>query len=413
MISGHQPEGILRTAADIISCSGKPSEYLERICKFSNAAAGSIWSNQGTTFSRAIFILRGVYNRPAIQSKVNRLNLDIRHSNVVGGDAIRKHQIIRGKFGCKPFDAEWQAKTYTADLAQLGLSEVAIVPIFDSHDNATGWISLYFSSADGIASETLKSVSILMNSIAEAILRERNIQRLERRKAKHEIMTHTAVIQRKLTEIRSALPADLGTLGAPIPRKFDDLIRSIKVLRNSYDRENFRERIRDRKDQADNLSKVQIRSFLANVATAVRKEDNPRRIEHGTILGPDFAVSFNLEDLTMLFSNLYVNAFKYAKGKLVRTELSCAAHEGIVSIKNDVHGDHRENLDEIWHYEIRGEAALQSEIPGEGIGLGLVKDICDIYDLDVNAYYRDEHQPKMTLFCVELKFPRPVFVAGA
>jgi signal transduction histidine kinase len=156
-----------------------------------------------------------------------------------------------------------------------------------------------------------------------------------------------------------------------------------------------------------------MRHFLSNVVAAIRKENNPKRIDHGAILGSDFFVRFNAEDLTMLFSNLYVNAFKYATGGLVKTELNSTSHDASVRIMNEVAGNHREDLDEIWHYEIRGENALQNNIPGEGIGLGLVKDICDTYDIDVNALYKDEEgQRSAALFCVELKFFRPTLLAG-
>lgn len=88
--------------------------------------------------------------------------------------------------------------------------------------------------------------------------------------------------------------------------------------------------------------------------------------------------------LQQLFSNLINNAIKYniPNGKISIHAFSDKNHI-IVSIKDTGIGIHPENIDKIFDRFYRVNTEETSEIPGNGLGLSIVKDIVVSYNGDI------------------------------
>jgi hypothetical protein len=408
MIDPDPPSLSISDIVTLIDASRNNGAYIRRICEVLKADSGTLWSNQGTTFSRDVFVLKAVFNREDIKSRISKEIVDITYPHVVASDAFSSKAPIYGTYGESPFDSAWQSKPYTSGLKSRGIAKVAVVPLFDSEERPSGFVSLYFNTA--IQYVFLVQIGRVISSISETMSKTVGSMKLELRKDKHEILTHTSIIERKMHEIKNASYSILpdNDMRKGLLRKIDDAAKSINILRKSYAAANFRSRIDERRDSSIQIS---IRAFIYDTIHAVNRNYQHNNITRGPISGSDFSIKFNFEDLTMLLTNLYENAFKYASTGSVKTILESSRYDGLIVIKNDVISQHSENLQDIWDYEIRGERASQSKIPGQGIGLGIVNDICDVYDVHARAFYEEDgSRGYVKQFCVALEFSRPVFV---
>lgn len=396
---------------DLIMNADRPSAFLEAICDFTSADAGSLWSNQDTLMSSDVFVLRSVHNRPAAEALIGNTFFDVSDADVVAPKALKKKQPVIGEVGRPPFGKDWQDKDYTRDLRDLGIQVVALVPVFDLGGNPINVLSLYFKEVREISPDVLMGVSSLLTSTGEAIDKRLKNLRLERRKDRHEVMAHTRIIATKLSGIRKNLDKTLGDIPdrEAILRRYEDTIRSLNVLRKSYESSSFKERVEERHNDTQYLP---LQQSLRNIlAASIVDFKSAIEVKAGDVRGGrGVSVLFHEEDFTMLFSNLYSNAVKYSIiGSVVRTQISETEEGLVVSIRNDVPSDQEDDLEAIWNYEERGASALTRDVEGEGIGLGLVSDICDVYGIAFTAEYEtsvEKHHTKV--FCVTLTLPRDI-----
>lgn len=396
---------------DLIINADRPGAFLEAICDFTEADAGSLWSNQDTLMSSDVFVLRSVHNRPAAEALIGKTFFDVSDKDVVASNALMSKAPVIGEVGHPPFGPDWLKKPYTKDLVHIDIRMVALVPVFDLNQNPINVLSLYFKKTKEMAPDVLMGVSSLLTSTGEAIDKRLKNLRLERRKDRHEVMAHTRIIATKLSGIKKNL--DKILLDIPdkkaILNRYEDTIRSLNVLRKSYESASFKERVEERHNETQYL---RLQKTLKNILAASIVDFRPQvEVIAGSFRGAQaIEVLFHEEDFTMLFSNLYSNAVKYSVvGSVVRTNFY-PSEEGLeIAIRNDVPSDQEDDLETIWHYEVRGSSALNREVDGEGIGLGLVSDICDVYGIAFTAEYETsvaKHHTKV--YCVRLTLPSDI-----
>lgn len=407
------PTELFEQICDLIMNADRPGAFLEAICDFTGADAGSMWSNQDTLMSNDVFVLRSVHNRPKAEALIDKTFFDIADGDVVAPKALMSKRPVIGEVGHPPFGSDWLAKAYTKDLRDIDIRMVALVPVFDLSGNPTNVLSLYFCETQEMDSDVLMGVSSLLTATGEAIDKRLKNLRLERRKDRHEVMAHTRIIATKLLGIKKNLDrilsdVDVQDKGA-ILHRYEDTIRSLNVLRKSYESSSFKERVEERHNDTQYLH---LQRTLKNIlAASIVDFRSALEVEAGDVRGGrGVQVLFHEEDFTMLFSNLYSNAVKYSiVGSVIRTQIS-DTDEGLqIAIRNDVPSDQEDDLEAIWHYEERGASALAREVDGEGIGLGLVSDICDVYGIAFAAEYEssvEKHHTKV--FCLTLTFPTDI-----
>ena len=92
--------------------------------------------------------------------------------------------------------------------------------------------------------------------------------------------------------------------------------------------------------------------------------------------------------LERCLNNLLSNAYKYGKESgHVWVRLRCDADKIILSIKDDGIGISQENLTRIWERFYQADSARGGDRSDRGLGLGLsmVKQICEILDINVEV----------------------------
>lgn len=397
---------------EIVLNADRQSALLEAICEFMSADAGNLWTNYQTGVSKNKFVLKAVYNRPEFEDDIDGLYFVLGDKNNVSMKAVESQKPIHGIIDLPPFDENWTEKNTTKNLASKGIKEVAIVPVFDESDNPIYILTLFFKKFDPNFKDYLEGLGSLIGATHEAITVRLTALRLERRKDRHEIISHARLINEKIDKIKASLPLKGGEFSTS-RKRFADIERSLVVLRHSYESSSFKERVSDRHSSTEFHNLL---DFLKDSQSAIAGNiRNINEVMPGSVTGnKSLELLFNTGDLVMLFSNLYENANKYSiAGSVVRTNVK--KHEKVVeiSIRNDIKVSSDDDLEKIWAYEYRGESAINGEFEGKGIGLGLVADICDVYDIEFSAHYEKSETKKLTkVFHMKLLVPMNLIRQG-
>ncbi len=232
--------------------------------------------------------------------------------------------------------------------------------------------------------------------------------RLERAKSRHEILGHSRIIAEKLEAVSKEIVKQKTLIPEydSVKKKFEDAVRSARVLNHSFSRGTFKDRVVGRSKYA---VWFKLSAALQDCLKATaRTESENTSVLKGEVRDLGWEVEFYEDDFRILFSNIYSNALKYAvAGSVIRTQVLEKGGQLVISIHNDVEITRDDDLIEIWKYERRGKFALSSKIPGQGIGLGLVSDICDVYEVDAWAEYTLDPAKSLTKgFKVAFSFSR-------
>ncbi|GAA6211978.1 hypothetical protein NBRC116602_17190 [Hyphomicrobiales bacterium 4NK60-0047b] len=389
-----------------------PEIYLKNICGLTGATSATLWCNNKTSLSTKKFVLIGYYNRSDLAGKINNMFLDTKKDNVVASVALNRNRIIRGKFGERPFDKNWLQKDYTRKLPNLGIQYIAIIPILDRFEQPVRILSLYFDKAPrNLPNDILFGIAGIIRATIEAIDETLRASRLERRKDRHEIMYHTRIISSKFDKIVqdiTKLKSDENNYER-VSRRANDISSSVRVLRQSYKSSSFKERVSDR---FRNKEAIYLKKAVVDIISkTINVLKSPNELTSGEINIPNnMKINFHPDDLDMLLTQFYSNTVKYSiPGGVVQTKIEKSGKyrkSYILTISNDIPKDREDNLNDIWKYEKRGDFASRENIEGEGLGLGMAKDICDAYGIRKNATYEEHSSKKHTkIFKIMLELP--------
>ncbi len=93
-------------------------------------------------------------------------------------------------------------------------------------------------------------------------------------------------------------------------------------------------------------------------------------------------INANLSDIQYLISNLVDNAIKYNK---VNGKISISLKNNIISIKDNGIGISQENINRIFERFYRVDKARSKELGSTGLGLSIVKHICNKYHYELSV----------------------------
>lgn len=104
------------------------------------------------------------------------------------------------------------------------------------------------------------------------------------------------------------------------------------------------------------------------------------------------------EYLSIIFSNLLLNSIKYSlTQKNIFINASLEDNEILISVKDEGVGMNKDELKRIFDRFYRGKGTRQK---GYGIGLSLVKQICDLYNIKISVFSEKEKGTTVSLrFC--------------
>lgn len=389
----------------LLLASDNQQAFLTAVCERMHATAGAIWSN--SLFVHDKFVLRCVKNRPNATKLVGLIHFTLSDDDLFCEEAITTGEVVIKSSNKDANFESWLNKSYTEDLQELNIEHVVVVPVSLVLRNLQVVISLYYQHPPRIDVHRLQNLCKICMTAIDMSTNKSDYFRLERSKDRHEVRAHMRIIEEKITRISHII--DENTKRFPDPKLihniFTDALESLNVLKLSYERGSFKERILRRKSSAFHIP---ISSFLINTAAAAVR-DNPLRNKTSClpVRSVDIDVLFFEEDLSTLFINIYSNAVKHSiPGSAVKTVLSPTHGNLTISVENDVEIGRSDDLEKIWKYEYRGDHSVTTRIPGDGIGLGLVADICDVYGIGLSGKYVDVEDRRNTkIFRVSLVFP--------
>ncbi len=393
----------------------RPAVFLESLCSRERAVAGTYWSARGNPLKDGTFFLRAVWGRTSFEGQEGIANFHISDEYLLARSAFAEKRVKWKTIGSDNFSRHWLKKKYTKDLRDLGIKKVVVVPVFDPYGKEIAIFSLYFKHKGRLqnVAELYHSCQVQAAAI-DSSERSNGAVMLERSKDRHETLAHVRILARQLGKIRAEIDKISNLLpdAKLVENVFGDAARSAEVLRQSFDRGTFRERVLHRRQYA---ASVALSKFLrASVSAAVPKKGAPIGVRIGSVPVTSYSVQFYRNDLQILFSNLYLNAFKHsAPGATVRTRIENEGSWLSVTVVNEVEASRLDDLNAIWDYKSRGNHAVSQEIPGEGIGLGLVDDICGVYGLVRETRYVQESEKSLTKdFEITLRLPEGIFAVG-
>ena len=161
----------------------------------------------------------------------------------------------------------------------------------------------------------------------------------------------------------------------------DELEQLVSTMRMRLDRELVRARLRSR--AAGNIHRPIQSSDILNAINRVKKalERTPKGMEVTWYMQLPESVSdvtIDQSDLTELLGNLMENACKWANESIL-ISLNCAEKEIVLCVEDDGIGVSKDVLPLLGQRGLR----LDESVAGYGLGLAIVSDICEAYDIDV------------------------------
>jgi signal transduction histidine kinase len=197
-----------------------------------------------------------------------------------------------------------------------------------------------------------------------ALISERAI-RLERARQRASNLAHG--LKTPLT-VMSTLAQKIEAAGLKVEAR--DIQEGADQMRMLVERELARARMAS----GNSVQLTALSPTVTRLVTALKKTaENDALLWHSNI-SADTQIAMEPADLLELIGNLLDNARKWAKGQIY-----ISWHNGLLSIEDDGEGVPDDQLAAIQERGIR----LDEKISGSGLGLGIVRDLCEVYDFDL------------------------------
>jgi signal transduction histidine kinase len=137
-----------------------------------------------------------------------------------------------------------------------------------------------------------------------------------------------------------------------------------------------------------------IAPVVASIVRTLRRTPNGEHLDWTMDIGDDIKVPLDRQDLAELLGNILENAAKWARSTVAIAARADGARS-ILTIRDDGPGVAEDMLDELSRRGLR----LDSQTPGHGLGLSIVQEIVEVYDLQIAFRNNEEHGLE-----VELRF---------
>ena len=219
----------------------------------------------------------------------------------------------------------------------------------------------------------IEALNGFTDEIRQLIARERRFTR----DASHELRTPLTVIQGSAEWLDANLKMDtvqsetlkriLRTVG-----DMNELVNALLLLARGS-------------KQGTRTQQVELVSMVeALIDDLMLTHNSDDRITTNIIVDRPVTLNCSSEGLYMVISNLLRNAFNYTDEGEVQVRIK----ENGIEISNQVKGMKQIDIDELFKPFVRGDAA--SSIQGYGVGLDIVKRLCDHFYWSIDAQYSSD-----------------------
>lgn len=220
-----------------------------------------------------------------------------------------------------------------------------------------------------------ENINNLLDRIENAVLREKQFTS----DASHELRTPLAVIKGTL-EVLVRKPRTAEEYN----EKINYCIKEVDRINNLVDQllllarfENQKQNIKSDEIYLDALILDNLSRFSSQIKD---KEINIiANLQQECILKSDNYL------LSIIFNNLISNAIKYSKkGGNIELKLHSELNKTLFTIQDNGVGISKDDLDKIFNSFYRSNPSNHPEIKGTGIGLSIVKRLCDLLNIKIN-----------------------------
>lgn len=219
-----------------------------------------------------------------------------------------------------------------------------------------------------------ENINNLLDRIERTIQREKQFTS----DASHELRTPLAVIKGTL-EVLIRKPRTSEEYN----EKINYCIKEVDRINNLVDQLLLLARFENQKQNIKN-EEVFLDALILDTISLFSSQLKGKEIEITTNLQQDCVLKTDSYLLSIVFNNLISNAIKYSKEKgKIEIKLNQNHDQIICEIKDNGVGISKEDLDKIFNSFFRSNATNHPEIKGTGIGLSIVKRLCDLLGIKI------------------------------
>ncbi|MDO6962973.1 sensor histidine kinase [Rhizobium alvei] len=408
-----------RTSKDTLSnllaactTSWKTPDYiLTMVANFFKASSSILWIRDEQTQDE--FWPHAVYNRPDLAEQIaqKRVYVSLEDPHVVASRAFESRTTVIGKIGDAPFDDKWLSKRYTCELTSQSISYISLSPMFDDRGEPFAFISLYFTHPPDISrlKARLPPLLIHLSALFQLLWSEVRLVRGERRLMGHEIRHATTSIKGSVDAIERRLRSH-ENYDIILQRSIADLRKALTTVLETAKSDKYLDAIREMRRKATSIN---FQDEFNSVAQPLIRQQPLHRISLSPTRYLDGRFDLVMAEIHFreIIENLISNAIKYSIPEgTVRATVSRekGTSNAIVQISNTSYGLSAAEQKKIWTRNYRGIRARESSAPGEGIGLTVVRDICEEYH--IRYTYDESMRPESSIIWSNftLAFPHTI-----
>lgn len=220
-----------------------------------------------------------------------------------------------------------------------------------------------------------QNINNLLDRIEKAIAREKQFTS----DASHELRTPLAVVKGTL-EVLVRKPRT----NEEYNEKINYCITEVDRINNLVDQLLLLARFENQKQNSKKES-VFLNALLLDILALHSNSIKEKEIQISTNFAEDFYLDSDYNLVSMIFSNLISNAVKYSNqnGKISIELANNLNNEITCKIKDKGIGISKEDLETIFDSFYRSNATNHPQIKGTGIGLSIVKRICEMLNISL------------------------------
>ncbi|MEW5675396.1 HAMP domain-containing sensor histidine kinase [Flavobacterium enshiense] len=233
------------------------------------------------------------------------------------------------------------------------------------------------------------TINSLLDRIENAVEREKQFTS----DASHELRTPLSIIKGTL-EVLIRKPREIQEY----EEKINYCILEVDRLNNLVDELLLLARIENQKDNPK-IIMVSINALIFDTLTRYSEKINTRQINLTTDFKEDIYLETDPDKLSIIISNLISNALKYCDEKgNVHLKISKLAERIEFSISNTGTGIPKDEIDKVFNPFFRSHSTNASVIKGVGLGLSIVKKLCDLLNITIQIQSSENEQTTVKLF---------------
>ena len=219
-----------------------------------------------------------------------------------------------------------------------------------------------------------KNINALLDRMQEAVEREKQFTT----DASHELRTPLAVIKGTL-EVLIRKPRE----NHEYEDKISFCIAEVDRLNSLVDELLLLARFEHQK-QHNKIENVYLNALILDNLSRFSEKIKLKDISVSTKLKEDYYVQSDYYLLSMILSNLLSNAFKYSKKNgTVQINIEVIQSKTVLTISDNGLGIPSHDLDRIFNSFYRAKASEHPNIKGSGLGLSIVKRLCDLLSIAI------------------------------